>query len=97
MPCMCGDSHCSSCGPAQGNRRCPLCGAWADEGCEHVDEETGRIKPEFEQAVREAVEAENKFWQALFGVECEMEVDAQANKTGHSEDSPLDTAGKEET
>jgi hypothetical protein len=62
-----------------------------------VDEKTGRIKPEFEQAVREAVEAEDKYWQALFDIECEMETDTQANKTGHSEESPLDTTGGEET
>ena len=33
-PCLCGDLYCSSCGPAQGNLRCPYCGAWdADGGC----------------------------------------------------------------
>jgi len=47
MTCMCGDTHCSSCGPAQGNSRCPICRAWTDGGCEHFDEETGEIKPEF--------------------------------------------------
>lgn len=31
MPCMCGDICCPSCGPAQGNSRCILCGAWASE------------------------------------------------------------------
>ncbi len=34
MPCMCGDIQCPSCGPAQGNSRCPNCGEWTDEGCE---------------------------------------------------------------
>ena len=46
-PCLCGDTHCSSCGPAQGNSKCPLCGAWMDDCCEHFDEETGELKPEF--------------------------------------------------
>lgn len=46
MPCMCGDTHCWSCGPAQGNTRCPICRVWADDGCDHIDEE-GHIKPEF--------------------------------------------------
>jgi len=33
-PCMCGDPYCSSCGPAQGNFKCPHCGVWsADGGC----------------------------------------------------------------
>lgn len=39
MPCMCGDIQCSSCGPAQGNYRCPVCGIWADEGCACTPEE----------------------------------------------------------
>lgn len=38
MPCMCGDICCSSCGPAQGNSQCPVCGAWASEGgCENPE------------------------------------------------------------
>ena len=37
MACMCGDICCPSCGPAQGNWRCPLCRAWASEGCEHLE------------------------------------------------------------
>jgi len=33
-PCMCGDTYCRSCGPAQGNDKCPHCGAWTmDGGC----------------------------------------------------------------
>lgn len=32
--CMCGDTYCWSCGPAQGNSRCEICGNWsADGGC----------------------------------------------------------------
>lgn len=46
MACMCGDICCSSCGPAQGNYRCPFCRTWASEGCEHVDE-SGNLKDEF--------------------------------------------------
>ena len=34
MACMCGDLYCGSCGPAQGNSRCSVCGVWrADGGC----------------------------------------------------------------
>ena len=32
MACMCGDTHCPSCGPAQGNSYGPHCGMWADDG-----------------------------------------------------------------
>jgi len=32
MPCMCGDLRCWSCGPAQGNSKCEICGKWDDEG-----------------------------------------------------------------
>ena len=39
MSCMCGDHYCWSCGPAQGNSKCPNCGNWtADGGC--TDPET---------------------------------------------------------
>jgi hypothetical protein len=31
---MCGDTCCPSCGPAQGNYKCPACGKWSDEGCD---------------------------------------------------------------
>ena len=62
MPCMCGDTHCPSCGPAQGNSKCPLCGAWMDDCCEHFDEETGDLKPEFvaEADAKAKAEAEYK-------------------------------------
>lgn len=30
--CMCGDTYCSSCGPAQGNNKCYSCGAWSEDG-----------------------------------------------------------------
>lgn len=36
--CMCGDTYCFSCGPAQGNARCDVCGAWsADGGCKNPE------------------------------------------------------------
>lgn len=41
MACMCGDLCCGSCGPAQGNWRCIICGQWASEGCRHI-RKTGR-------------------------------------------------------
>lgn len=47
MPCMCGDTCCWSCGPAQGNSRCPICGAWASDDDAHFDED-GELRPEFE-------------------------------------------------
>lgn len=39
MPCMCGDTRCWSCGPAQGNIRCPYCGMWSEDDLELFGEE----------------------------------------------------------
>lgn len=58
MTCYCGDTHCWSCGPAQGNTRCPICRAWADDGCEHTDPETGVLRPEFETQLAAIIAAE---------------------------------------
>lgn len=58
MPCMCGDVQCPSCGPAQGNWRCPICRAWADDGCEHVDDDGNSIRAEFRVLVEAIVKAE---------------------------------------
>lgn len=39
MHCICGDYYCLSCGPAQGNHHCPVCGSWSwDGGCEDEDQ-----------------------------------------------------------
>ena len=57
-PCLCGDTHCSSCGPAQGNWRCPICLAWADDCCDHISEETGDLKPEFHAEAEEKARQE---------------------------------------
>jgi len=55
MPCMCGDICCPSCGPAQGNFKCPNCGVWdSDGGCE--DENA------CEKANREIAEGEYLFY-----------------------------------
>ena len=74
-PCLCGDTHCPSCGPAQGNWRCPICRAWADDGCEHLTEDGTDIKQEFmveasriaeEEAQQEealARELEHHYWE----------------------------------
>lgn len=38
MACMCGDLYCWSCGPAQGNSKCEVCGKWAmDGGCDEPE------------------------------------------------------------
>jgi hypothetical protein len=35
MTCLCGDLFCPSCGPAQGNFKCCICGRWSEDGgCE---------------------------------------------------------------
>lgn len=59
MSCMCGDCCCPSCGPAQGNTQCPLCGAWASEGCEHIGED-GNPNPQYQKQFEERYEAERK-------------------------------------
>ena len=59
MACLCGDICCWSCGPAQGNKRCPLCNAWASEGCEHIDEDNDdELKPEFKAEAEELAQRE---------------------------------------
>jgi hypothetical protein len=74
---MCGDTCCPSCGPAQGNSRCGICGEWASEGCIHYDEETNDYKPEFkakaeEMAKREAEEM-NQWYEEMHRWEREEE------------------------
>jgi len=56
MPCMCGDICCPSCGPAQGNHRCLVCGAWASDGCENPEECAAKL-PAAIEAERAADEA----------------------------------------
>ena len=59
-PCMCGDLCCpSSSGPAQGNWRCRICGAWASEVCEHISED-GDLKQEFHAEARKLDEEERR-------------------------------------
>ena len=59
-PCLCGDIYCGSCGPAQGNVKCFVCGAWTvDGGCvdpeacakaeEAFEDQMDRIHAEMEQ------------------------------------------------
>lgn len=57
MPCMCGDIYCSSCGPAQGNYRCPNCGKWTDEGgCDNPDGCNAAVNAAYEgMAIDDAV------------------------------------------
>jgi len=57
---MCGDLCCATCGPAQGNWTCPICGEWASEGCEHLNARGDGIKPAFQEQARRIVEAE--YW-----------------------------------
>ena len=65
MSCMCGDPCCWSCGPAQGNSRCPICNEWISEGCAHINEESGELKPEFVQLASELIEKENSMWASM--------------------------------
>lgn len=67
--CLCGDICCPSCGPAQGNWRCPICGEWASNVCVHMSDDGNSIKPEFEELAKQkqkeqaaADEQEDKDW-----------------------------------
>ena len=67
MSCLCGDYCCPSCGTAQGNWRCELCGAWASDACQHISKRTGQYKRQYLRAVdvvrTDIIEAE-KEWDA---------------------------------
>lgn len=52
-PCICGDICCNSCGPAQGNWRCPLCREWASEGCEHVSAGASAVNRKYQAQAAE--------------------------------------------
>jgi hypothetical protein len=65
MACMCGDYCCPSCGPAQGNTRCPICRGWKSEGCDHIDEESGSLRSEFVAEAERAVAEENEMYARL--------------------------------
>jgi hypothetical protein len=77
MPCTCGDYCCWSCGPAQGNWRCPICNEWASEDCEHIDHEgTGQLKPEFAEEAKKIADAERaaeRAYEEAVAAEREME------------------------
>lgn len=68
-PCLCGDTQCPSCGPAQGNWRCPICRAWQDDGCIHFNED-GTANPNFMTELARIAQAESEA-DALFAAELE--------------------------
>jgi len=66
MPCMCGDIRCWSCGPAQGNYKCDVCGRWSDEGgcinpsaCQIEQEERDR---KYVEELAEEERLAREFW-----------------------------------
>jgi len=65
MACMCGDYCCWSCGPAQGNHKCPICNEWASEGCDHINPRTGKLYGRFRAEARRLREAEAKAEDAM--------------------------------
>ena len=58
MPCMCGDYCCWSCGPAQGNWKCPICNQWTSEGCQHIGVRSGKLLKRFEKQAERIAKAE---------------------------------------
>lgn len=61
-PCLCGDIFCASCGPAQGNGRCEVCGAWTFEGGCADPEDCGRKSAEIEAAMAREFE-DSRQWE----------------------------------
>jgi len=71
MACMCGDYCCWSCGPAQGNWKCPICGEWASEGCDHIADDGSDklpldVKPEFKAEAEAALKRQAEEEDALY-------------------------------
>lgn len=66
MACMCGDYYCGSCGPAQGNYHCLVCGMWsADGGCEDRQkcrEENERLAEAENQAAEQLGKDAADYW-----------------------------------
>lgn len=62
-PCLCGDIECPSCGPAQGNTRCPICRAWATSGCDHLDAD-GNVLPAHQAEAERLLAEEAAAWNA---------------------------------
>ena len=66
-PCMCGDLHCGSCGPAQGHGICEECGWCSCVETDHVtkakcnEENIKRYEALAEEA--EEYEREKQLWQ----------------------------------
>ena len=62
-PCLCGDLYCGSCGPAQGNIKCFVCGVWSlDGGCK--DPEACADAEEKIMAEMDRAEEEREKWEA---------------------------------
>ena len=64
-PCLCGDYCCPSCGPAQGNWRCPICNSWASEGCPHIGARSGKLLKRYEKQAERIEREMNDREQAL--------------------------------
>ncbi len=66
MSCDCGDTYCQSCGPAQGNYRCEICGKWSDEGgCDDPNacEEKGHLANEaYAEELAEEARLAELYW-----------------------------------
>jgi hypothetical protein len=58
--CMCGDPYCHSCGPAQGNYQCRVCGRWSMDGDCDNPTECHRIGKEQDEAFAKQMEEWDK-------------------------------------
>ena len=64
--CYCGDLYCCSCGPAQGNSKCPNCELWTlDGGCddpEFCNEENRKMDDAEAEALAWAEQVANEYF-----------------------------------
>ena len=74
-PCLCGDLYCGSCGPAQGNYKCDMCGKWSlDGGCPDPEKCEREAKAQDDQMYRaELIRDAWGLYQTFGGVTAELE------------------------
>jgi hypothetical protein len=61
--CYCGDTYCPSCGPAQGNAKCYVCGKWsADGGCDDSEKCNAEARKQEDEFAAQLEEERRQGW-----------------------------------